>query len=335
MSNVPADHVSPHRTGADHRTGRAVSAAAVEPRTPGLHAAPATRPQTANDRPTISFELFPPRNPDAAPRLWATIQALESVKPDFVSVTYGASGKTRVTTRALVRRLLRETSLNPIAHLTCVGTSRAEITEIVGEFLDEGLRSFLALRGDPPTEQSDWEAHPDGLQTAGELVELLREIEAQRCADSPSQAVRARVRPLSVAVAAFPRGNHATGGTRAQDVASLLAKQEAGADFAITQVFYDAEDYLGIVAEAREAGVTHPDHPGHHPDHRPGPAAARAGADRRPGTARPSRPARFRRRRARPPSPGHPGERRPGQRRPGRRRTRRPPVHVQPAPCRT
>jgi methylenetetrahydrofolate reductase (NADH) len=262
VSNVPQVMCPRTAPVPDDPVGRAVSAAAVEPRTPGLHASTRPRAQAANDRPTISFELFPPRNPDAAPRLWATIQALETVKPDFVSVTYGASGKTRVTTRALVRRLLRETSLNPIAHLTCVGTSREEITTIVGEFLDEGLRSFLALRGDPPTDQSDWEAHPDGLQTAGELVELLREIEAQRCADSPSQAVRARVRPLSVAVAAFPRGNHATGGTRAQDVASLLAKQEAGADFAITQVFYDAEDYLGIVAEAREAGVTIPIIPG-------------------------------------------------------------------------
>ena len=240
-----------------------------------------------------------------------------------------------MTTRALVRRLLRETSLNPIAHLTCVGTSREEITTIVGEFLDEGLRSFLALRGDPPTDQSDWEAHPDGLQTAGELVELLREIEAQRCADSPSQAVRARVRPLSVAVAAFPRGNHATGGTRAQDVASLLAKQEAGADFAITQVFFDAEDYLGIVAEAREAGVTIPIIPGIIPTTDPARLLRVQELTGVPVPQRPARPARLRRRRARPPSPGHPGERRPGQRRPGRRSTRRPPVHVQPAPCRT
>lgn len=231
-------------------------------RTTGPHVNGEVRPLAAVDRPTVSFELFPPRNPDAAPRLWDTIQHLADAHPDFVSVTYGASGKTRQTTRALVRRLLRETSLNPIAHLTCVGTSREEITTIVGEFLDEGLRSFLALRGDPPTDQSDWQAHPDGLQTAGELVELLREIEAQRCLDSPSQAVRARVRPLSVAVAAFPRGNHATGGTRAQDVASLLAKQQAGADFAITQVFFDAEAYLGLVAEARDAGVTIPIIPG-------------------------------------------------------------------------
>lgn len=228
----------------------------------GTHVAPSPRPLGSVDRPTISFELFPPRNPQAAPRLWETVRALESVHPDFVSVTYGASGKTRETSRALVSRLLQETSLSPIAHLTCVGTSREEITTIVEEFLDEGVRSFLALRGDPPVGQDDWQAHPDGLATASELVGLLREIESRRCTASPAQAVRARVRPLSVAVAAFPRGNAATGGTRAQDVASLLAKQEAGADFAITQVFYDAEAYLGLVAEAREAGVVIPIIPG-------------------------------------------------------------------------
>ncbi|MDM7830233.1 methylenetetrahydrofolate reductase [Cellulomonas edaphi] len=239
-----------------------MSAATVEPRTPGTHAAPERRPLASVDRPTVSFELFPPRNPHAAPRLWETIRAIEDVRPDFVSVTYGASGKTRETSRTLVTQLLRETALNPIAHLTCVGTSRAEITTIVEEFLDEGVRSFLALRGDPPVGQPDWRPHPDGVDTAGELVELLREIESQRCIASPSQAVRARVRPLSIAVAAFPRGNAATGGTRAQDVASLLAKQEAGADFAITQVFYEADAYLGLVAEAREAGVVIPIIPG-------------------------------------------------------------------------
>ncbi|MGN8244455.1 methylenetetrahydrofolate reductase [Cellulomonas soli] len=230
-----------------------------------MSAATATQPRALVapvDRPTVSFELYPPRNPDAAPKLWATIQQLESARPDFVSVTYGASGKTRQTTRALVRRLLRETSLNPIAHLTCVGTSKAETTTIVEEFLDEGVRSFLALRGDPPVDATDWHPHPEGLHTASELVELLREIEGRRCAVSPAQAVRATVRPLSVAVAAFPRGNHATGGTRAQDVASLLAKQQAGADFAISQLFFDADSYLALVAEAREAGVTIPIIPG-------------------------------------------------------------------------
>ncbi|PVU82889.1 5,10-methylenetetrahydrofolate reductase [Cellulomonas sp. WB94] len=243
--------------------GLAVTAtpeASVDART---EAAPRHRATLAPiDRPTVSFELFPPRNPDAAPKLWATIEALGAARPDFVSVTYGASGKTRDTTRGLVRRLLRETSLNPIAHLTCVGTSRDEVTAVVEEFLDEGVRSFLALRGDPPLDEPDWHPHPQGLSTAAELVELLREIEARRCSTSPAQKVRATVRPLSIAVAAFPRGNAGTGSTRAQDVAALLAKQEAGADFAITQVFYEASAYLELVAEARTAGVTIPIIPG-------------------------------------------------------------------------
>jgi methylenetetrahydrofolate reductase (NADPH) len=217
---------------------------------------------TAVDRPTVSFELFPPRNPDAAPKLWATIQALASARPDFVSVTYGASGATRYTTRALVRRLLRETSLNPIAHLTCVGVSRAEITQVVEEFLDEGVRSFLALRGDPPVGQPDWHPHPDGLRTASDLVSLLRTIESRRAAGSPSQKVRGAVRPLSVAVAAFPRGNAGAGSTRDQDIQALLDKQASGADFAITQVFFDAGCYLDLVAAARDAGVTIPIIPG-------------------------------------------------------------------------
>ncbi|MFC0705386.1 methylenetetrahydrofolate reductase [Cellulomonas uda] len=239
------------------------ASSATRPGVPtGAHVAADPRPLGTLDRPTLSFEFFPPRNPQAAPRLWETVRQLEAVHPDFVSVTYGASGKTRETSRAFVSRLLRETSLSPIAHLTCVGTSRDEITTIVEEFLDEGVRSFLALRGDPPAGQADWQAHPDGLETASALVGLLRDIESRRCGASPAQAVRARVRPLSVAVAAFPRGNAATGGTRAQDVASLLAKQEAGADFAITQVFYDAESYLGLVAEARAAGVVIPIIPG-------------------------------------------------------------------------
>ncbi|WP_239078726.1 methylenetetrahydrofolate reductase [Cellulomonas marina] len=214
------------------------------------------------ERPTLSFELFPPRTPAAEPRLWQTVRALEAARPDFVSVTYGASGRTRETTRALVRRLLRETSLTAIVHLTCVGTSREEVSQVVREFLDEGVRAFLALRGDPPADAEDWQPHPDGVDTAADLVALLRRIEAERVAVSPAQAVRATVRPLSLAVAAFPRGNHATGGTRAQDVQSLLAKQEAGADFAITQVVHTADDFAGLVEEARSAGVRIPIIPG-------------------------------------------------------------------------
>src|SRR5690554_2471966 len=216
----------------------------------------------ATDRPTVSFELFPPRDVTAAPRLWDTIRHLEAARPDFVSVTYGASGSTRQTTRALVSRILAETSLNPIAHLTCVATSRAEITQVVGEFLDAGVRSFLALRGDPPSPDASWHAHPDGLRTAAELVTLLRQIESRRCAQSPSQAIRATVHPLSIAVAAFPRGNSGAGSTREEDIQALLDKQSAGADFAVTQVFYDAASYLELVGEARRAGVRIPIIPG-------------------------------------------------------------------------
>jgi methylenetetrahydrofolate reductase (NADPH) len=214
------------------------------------------------DRPTISFELFPPRTPDGATRLVDTIAALAAAHPDFVSVTYGASGRTRQTTRRLVAQILHTTALTPIAHLTCVDASRDETVAVIEEFLDEGVRSFLALRGDPPAGQADWHQHPDGLRTAAELVTLLREVEAARCARSQSQAVRGLVKPLSVAVAAFPRGNHATGGSRADDVASLLSKQRAGADFAITQVFWDAPSYLALVGDARAAGVTIPIIPG-------------------------------------------------------------------------
>ena len=216
----------------------------------------------ATERPTVSFELFPPRDVDSAPRLWETIRHLEAARPDFVSVTYGASGATRETTRALVTRILRETSLDPIAHLTCVATSRAEIACVVEEFLDAGVRSFLALRGDPPTPGAGWQAHPDGLRTAAELVTLLRQIESRRCAQSPSQQVRATVRPLSIAVAAFPRGNHGAGSSREQDIQALLDKQSAGADFAVTQLFYDAESYLELVGESRRAGVRIPIIPG-------------------------------------------------------------------------
>ncbi len=216
----------------------------------------------ATERPTVSFELFPPRDVGAAPRLWDTVRHLEAARPDFVSVTYGASGSTRETTRALVSRILAETSLNPIAHLTCVATSRAEIAAVVEEFLDAGVRSFLALRGDPPSPGAGWHAHPDGLRTAAELVTMLRQIEARRCAQSPAQFVRATVRPLSIAVAAFPRGNHGAGSSRAQDIQALLDKQSAGADFAITQLFFDAESYLELVGEARRAGVRIPIIPG-------------------------------------------------------------------------
>lgn len=193
-------------------------------------------------RPTVSFELYPPRTPAGAAAAWETVERLADAAPDFFSVTYGASGSSRDASREVVRRILAETTVTPIAHLTCVDATREELRRLVGELVDEGVRDFLALRGDPPAGQPRWVPQSGGLNRASELVALIREVEQERLGGTG----------LSIAVAAYPAGaSH----TRAQDVASLVEKQEAGADFAITQVFYDASAYVDLVVEARAAAV--------------------------------------------------------------------------------
>src|SRR5919107_3130441 len=209
-------------------------------------------------RPTVSFELMPPRRPDAAPKFWETARQLVAVHPDFVSVTYGAAGGDHETARNVVAQLLAGTPVLPIAHLTCVGASREDVSEVIEDFLDAGVRSFLALRGDPPKDQPDWRPPTGGVRSSVELVQLLREVEQRRCAADPSTALRAAARPLTIAVATFTDGNPAAGTTPPQEVARPPEKQEAGASFAITQLFYEADAYSGFVAEARAAGVTIP-----------------------------------------------------------------------------
>lgn len=217
--------------------------------TADLYAGPRTRP-------TVSFEIFPPRTPAGADALWATVGRLTEAGPDYISVTYGASGSTRDSSRGLVSRILRETGVEPVAHLTCVVGSRADVATLVGEFLDEGVRSILALRGDPPKGRPDWCPHPDGLLYASDLVALIRHIEADRTRTAPLDSPA----PLSIAVAAYP--GETASPTRSRDVAALLAKQEAGADYAITQLFYDPAAYSGLVHDARAAGVHIPIVPG-------------------------------------------------------------------------
>jgi methylenetetrahydrofolate reductase (NADPH) len=209
-------------------------------------------------QPTISFELAPPRRPDAAPRFWETAGALMATRPDFISVTYGAGGSDRTTARHVMARLVADAPVLPIAHLTCVGASAVNMREVIGEFLDAGTRVFLALRGDPPAGQPDWRPDPDGLSSAVELISLLREVDAERAARHPGDALRRAAHPLRVAVAAFPNGNPAAGTTRDQEVERLALKQHAGADFAITQLVYDATSYADFVTDARAAGVTIP-----------------------------------------------------------------------------
>ncbi|WP_062518051.1 methylenetetrahydrofolate reductase [Demequina gelatinilytica] len=197
-------------------------------------------------RPTLSYELFPPRSPAAESTLEDTMRMLAATRPDFMSITYGASGSTRGTSRGVVHRLAEEHTVPPLAHLTCVDQSRAELVEVIEEYLADGVRDFLALRGDPPQGQTDWRPHPDGLLYASDLVVLLREVAHAHGLDD-----------VSVGVTAFP-AQHMVPQFRQMGLDVLRAKQDAGADFAITQVFYRAHQYTRLVEDARAQGITIP-----------------------------------------------------------------------------
>ena len=199
--------------------------------------------------PTISFELYPPRSPAGEVSLQRAIEHLVTVVPDFLSVTYGASGSSRETSREVVAWIIANTDVPPVAHLTCLGAPAGDVRAVVDGLVAVGVRDFLALRGDPPVGEPDWAPDPHGLHRASQLVELLRETE------------RDLGEPLSVGVAASPAALHGDPAA-CGDLVALLAKQEAGADYAITQVFFDPQDYIRYVAAARDAGVHLPLLPG-------------------------------------------------------------------------
>lgn len=191
----------------------------------------------------ISFEVYPPRSAESAPALFEAIDRLSALGPDFISVTFGAGGSE--TKNSLeVLDYIKKAGVNPLAHLTCAGTTSETASALVQEFLDAGITDFLALRGDLPQGQHD--LPEESLRTAAELVSLIAKV---------------RTEPGKTAVAAFPNG-HPESGENRSDVAALLAKQAAGADYAITQLFFFAQDYLDFVALARGAGVTIPILPG-------------------------------------------------------------------------
>ncbi|MDQ0574999.1 methylenetetrahydrofolate reductase [Agromyces albus] len=219
-------------------------------------------------RPPISFELFPPRTDAAALALGRTIDRLAEADPAFISVTFGAGGTSRDRSLTVLRYMLAHTNVEPMAHLTCVGSSHSEANRLVREFLDAGVTSFLALRGDPPV-GADPDAGIGDLASAAELVQLIHRVQEERepfaqvgMPGMPGASrIRERARPERVAVAAFPTGHPRSRGI-AHDVDILLAKEISGATLAITQLFWRADDYLTFVDRARAGGVTIPIVPG-------------------------------------------------------------------------
>lgn len=191
----------------------------------------------AAETPSFSFEFFPPKDDAAEAQLWEAIRRLEKLAPSFVSITYGAGGSTRDRTVRVTERILEATSLTPMAHLTCVGHSVTELRHVVGHYASVGVRNILALRGDPQGGLGQpWQAHPEGLDHADQLVALIRSLG-----------------DFTVGVAAFPDG-HPESRDFGEDAETLVRKEAAGAEFAITQMVFDVDNYLRLRDEVAHRG---------------------------------------------------------------------------------
>ncbi len=188
--------------------------------------------------PTISIELFPPKDGAGEERMWQAVERLKVLNPDFVSVTYGAGGSTRDRTIRIAEEFTAKTGVSTVAHLTCVGSTKSELIEILNHYKRSGIESILALRGDPVGGPSSaWVSTEDGLDHADQLVEL---------------AIAAG--GLKVGVAAFPDGHPASQGNFEEDIETLLRKERLGATFATTQFFFDIAKYLQLVETLQSRG---------------------------------------------------------------------------------
>ncbi|WP_230314230.1 methylenetetrahydrofolate reductase [NAD(P)H] [Nakamurella alba] len=189
---------------------------------------------------------MPPRSDEEEASLWLAVRRLEPLQPAFVSVTYGAGGSRRDRTIRITERIATETTLLPVAHLTAVGHSVAELRHVIGSYASVGVRNILALRGDPPGEDvtAEWVKHPEGVEYAEELVALIK-----------------RLGPFSVGVAAYP-DMHPRSPDPQSDIEFFAAKVRAGADYAITQMLFSAQDWVGLRDRAASVDVDIPLLPG-------------------------------------------------------------------------
>mgnify|MGYP002640983401 FL=1 len=190
---------------------------------------------------SFSFEFFPPKTLQGWEKLFHNITDLVPLKPSWVSVTYGAGGSTRENTHDLVLRIRRETELAVVSHLTCVNSSRDQVAEIVDRYVENDIYDILALRGDPPQGQSDWSASTNGFEYAAELVSFIKKRHPKAC----------------VGVAGFAEG-HPDTPNRLVEIDNLKAKVDAGADYIVTQLFFDNHDYYDFCERCEIAGINVP-----------------------------------------------------------------------------
>ena len=195
--------------------------------------------------PVVSFEFFPPKTAEGVESLYRTVEELRPCRPSFVSVTYGAGGSTRDRTIELVTRIQRDLGMVTMAHLTCVGSTKEEIGDVLQRLVDGGIRNVLALRGDPPKGETEFKPAPGGFRYATELVAFIRERHPDLC----------------VGAACYPEG-HVECRDLDVDLGHLVEKVRAGADFLVSQLFFDNEDFRAFVRRARSVGIQVPIVPG-------------------------------------------------------------------------
>jgi len=199
----------------------------------------------ASSKPSISFEFFPPKTDKGEENLCQCIQELSPLNPSFVSVTYGAGGSTQDRTRRIVERIKKETPLEPMAHLTCVGSTQDDLATLLNQYKAAGIENILALRGDAPDGAETFEAVSGGFSYATDLVKFVRQQDG-----------------FSIAVATYPEGHPESPGGVADDLKYLKIKQDEGAIAAVTQYFFDNEHYYKFRENAEKQGITIPILPG-------------------------------------------------------------------------